>query len=154
MKKAIRLPLTDKLLLIKAFVTVAAIRLGLTFLPFKTWYRLFYKVIGSPKATKSDSTVQCGDRPFDEVRKTYDRVAWSVKIASRYVPAATCLTQALAVQGLLGRKGLPSHINVGVKKGMNGELEAHAWVEYQGRTLIGDYRLERYTKFFVLEELL
>ena len=67
-----------------------------------------------------------------------DRVVWAVTVASRYAPGrTTCLTRALTVQGMLARLGYPSRLHVGVVRGPQGAVEAHAWVECAGRILIG-----------------
>ena len=49
----------------------------------------------------------------------------------------TCLVQALALQVLLEREGFPASLCIGVARGQRGQLEGHAWVESQGRILIG-----------------
>lgn len=64
-------------------------------------------------------------------------VAWSVAAASRLVPGATCLTQALAGQRLLARHGLGSRVRIGVRPGPAGELLAHAWLLREERVLLG-----------------
>jgi hypothetical protein len=79
-----------------------------------------------------------------------DRVAWAVTAASRWVPAATCLTQALAAQVLLARCGLSGRLHIGVSKDARQRLVAHAWVESQGRVVVGGSGLERYTRLLVL----
>src|SRR5438309_451978 len=67
-----------------------------------------------------------------------DRVVWAVVVASRYVPMSTCLTQALAAQVLLARRGYSAHLHIGVaKEGAEAKLKAHAWVESDGKVLIG-----------------
>jgi hypothetical protein len=43
----------------------------------------------------------------------------------------------LTVQALLARGGYPSRLHVGVIRGQQGEVEGHAWVECEGRILIG-----------------
>ena len=43
-----------------------------------------------------------------------DRIVWAVELASRYVPAATCLVQALTVQTLLARHGHTGLLQIGV----------------------------------------
>jgi hypothetical protein len=58
-----------------------------------------------------------------------------VRLASRYVPRATCLTQALTAQMLLGWAGLNSRLHIGVR--LDGKFEAHAWVEGPGRIVVG-----------------
>ena len=55
--------------------------------------------------------------------------AQSVRAMARYVPAASCLTQSLAVFVLLGRRGDPAALRLGVAKSDEGRLLAHAWVE-------------------------
>jgi hypothetical protein len=76
--------------------------------------------------------------------------AWAVSSVSRYVPRATCLTQALALHVLLRRAGLQSRIHIGVAK-EGGRFEAHAWVESQDKVVIGDHELKRYTPIMVLD---
>jgi Transglutaminase-like superfamily len=74
----------------------------------------------------------------------------SVKRVSRYIPRATCLTQALALHILLKRTGLDSKIQIGVSK-EQGKFESHAWVESQEEVLIGEYQLERFTPILTLD---
>jgi hypothetical protein len=64
-------------------------------------------------------------------------VAWSVRAASRRIPRASCLTQALAVQLLLARYGYSSKLQIGVAR-KDGHFVAHAWVEFGGRIVTGD----------------
>ena len=63
----------------------------------------------------------------------------------------TCLPQALAAQVLLERCGYPARLRVGVVKGGEGQLEAHAWVESQGRIIVGGAEVERYIPLSGLE---
>lgn len=76
------------------------------------------------------------------------QLAWAVSSVSRYVPRATCLTQALALHILLRRAGLQSRIHIGVAK-EDGRFEAHAWVESEEKVVIGDYELKRYAPIMV-----
>ena len=46
----------------------------------------------------------------------------------------TCLRQALALQDMLGRRGLHAQLRIGVRK-EEGNLQAHAWLEFQGQTI-------------------
>ena len=124
-------------LLLKTLSLIAVVRLGLWILPFRIVLRLIEtlrrKGLSRPD-TPSDSRVS--------------EVVWAVKAASRYVPEATCLTQALTAHCLLGRLGYPSKLEIGVARGKEGALEAHAWVEVGGETLIGSLPdLTRFSKF-------
>jgi hypothetical protein len=65
------------------------------------------------------------------------RVARAMRLTSRLVPGATCLTQALAAQILLGQRGYHLQLRIGVAKDGGGRLEAHAWLESQGMVVIG-----------------
>ena len=68
---------------------------------------------------------------------TTDNVAWAVSAGSRYTPSTSCLVQALAAQMLLNRRGYLSQLRIGVAKGDAGQFQAHAWVESDGRIIIG-----------------
>lgn len=65
------------------------------------------------------------------------RIASAVQRAARFVPAATCLTQALAVQFLLAARGYKSEVRVGVRHDDQGVFEAHAWLVSGSDVVIG-----------------
>jgi hypothetical protein len=65
-------------------------------------------------------------------------VAWALTRASRWVPGARCLTRALAGQVMLGRRGLPADLRLGVARTAAGGVEAHAWLERAGGVVVGD----------------
>jgi transglutaminase superfamily protein len=75
-------------------------------------------------------------------------VEWAISVASRIVPAATCLTQALALHRLLARFGYASVVQVGVQR-CDGHFSAHAWVEHEGQSFLGSSaNVARYARFF------
>lgn len=115
----------QRCLLGKALLLLGAIRLGLWLLSFQTLQKMVTRAAqGSLKPRKA------GQAPVD-------KIVWAVRVASRYVPEATCLTQALAAQVLLARRGHPVNLRLGVARSETGEFQAHAWVECQGRVVIG-----------------
>jgi len=63
-------------------------------------------------------------------------IARAVTRASKLVPFATCLTQALAGGLLIRRSGRDATIHFGVARGEAG-FKAHAWLESDGGILIG-----------------
>ena len=65
------------------------------------------------------------------------RIAWAVTVATRYIPGSKCLVQALAGRKLLATYGILSAIHIGVAKDSKNWLNAHAWVEAEGKTAIG-----------------
>jgi hypothetical protein len=77
-----------------------------------------------------------------------DRIVWAVSTAGRIVLGAKpCLPLAMATQWLLGRRGVLTDLRIGVMRGDSGQLEAHAWVEQDGRILIGETpSLERFER--------
>jgi hypothetical protein len=61
-----------------------------------------------------------------------------VSVGADYVPGASCLTQALVAQVILKRYGYRPVLRIGVTRGPDGAFGAHAWVECDGRVMIGD----------------
>ena len=137
--KFLRLPPAERRLLVGATLLVIAIRLGLSLLPFPTLRRWLARAASAPAG---------GERT---ARPSVERLAWAVTVGSRYVPAATCLTQALAAQTLLVRHGHPASLRIGVARGAGGQFEAHAWVESQGRLVIGGAGSERFVPLPALD---
>ncbi len=79
-------------------------------------------------------------------------IVWAVRLASRYVPQATCLTQALSTQILLGRNGHAAQTHIGVSLTGPEGFRAHAWVEHEGKVLIGrSEEFDCYAPILVLE---
>lgn len=59
-----------------------------------------------------------------------------------------CLPQALVGHRLLQQKGFDVQLRIGVLKNHGDQLTAHAWLEYQGRVVLGDLRgLEQFAAF-------
>lgn len=78
------------------------------------------------------------------------RVTWAANaVGFRILPKRPCLTQALVAQFLLRLRGdTTTTMHIGVAKGDEGELLAHAWLEHAGRVIIGGtaspYRYKRF----------
>lgn len=128
MRKLIRflfLPYQEKKLLSQSLFLVIAIRLSLWIFPFR-WLNNWLSKLGS---------ANFDNQPTDQI--VISNVTRSVRLCSRYVPHASCLTQALATQTLLRLRGLDSQIKFGVDKDENEKLIAHAWVESDGKIIIG-----------------
>lgn len=65
------------------------------------------------------------------------RVAAAVYSASRDVPGATCLIEASAARALFACRGYAATMRIGVRKGADGRLEAHAWLLSRDRIIMG-----------------
>ncbi len=132
--KFLNLPPADRALLLRAGLLLGLVRLGLWLLPFQTLRRWLSK--STPVAAGVSAEGQSAAR----------RVTWAVTLASRYIPRCNCLPQALVTQALLNRGGYQNKLHIGVARGENGQLQAHAWVECYGQIVIGDSGdLPRYT---------
>jgi hypothetical protein len=131
-RKVLALSWRERWLLARAVVIVAAIRLGLSLLPYRILAPLLARL--SPAPT--------GEAPAG--RHEPDRVAWAVRAAARYIPRATCMTQALAAQHLLARCGEPSEIHIGAAYDTGRGVTAHAWLAAGGKVIIGAETMDRY----------
>jgi hypothetical protein len=126
-----RVALSDLPLIISAGAVVVVIRLALWTIPSRILLR---KVDGMV----ARAPVPAGGTPA--VR----RIGWAVRGVSRYVPRASCLTQALATQILLARRGYSSRLRLGVLNHPRDGFAAHAWVEIEGEILVGGHGAQRY----------
>ena len=132
LRKACNLSGTERLILMRAIIYLAAMRIGLWLLPPRV-------LLG--RRTASDVDTQQVDR-----RVTPKQIAWSVRVVSRYLPGTrSCLVQALATQVMLARRGHTADLRIGVAKDEAGRFKAHAWVECAGAVIIGGDGLSRYT---------
>ena len=77
------------------------------------------------------------------LRMPLERAAALVAVASSFVPGSTCLTRALALAGVLARRGVESRVVIGARRAASG-LEAHAWVTSGGRVILGGATHEAY----------
>lgn len=74
-----------------------------------------------------------------------DGAAWAVSAVACRVPTlAKCLARALALKMLLSVDGYRSFLHIGVARAGSGRLQAHAWLEFEGRILIGSPECDRY----------
>lgn len=119
-----RLSPAESRLLALALPLVAGVRLALWVLPSRTLLRWVRGLAVTPERAAGPQ------RPPTPV------VVWAVEAAAKRIPRATCLTQAVAVQLLFRRYGYGAHLILGVGPSASG-VRAHAWVERDGRVLIG-----------------
>ena len=74
-----------------------------------------------------------------------DRLVWAVEAAGRRMPGASCLARALALQFLMKSAGHECRLRIGVGKDGGGRFQSHAWLEHEGKVLLGDIGdLEKY----------
>ena len=78
----------------------------------------------------TDNNVVGGNDP------SITEIVRTVRSCSRYVPYASCLTQALAAKRLMDNAGHAASIKFGVRQA-GGSFEAHAWLEVDGKIVLG-----------------
>jgi len=127
--KFIRLSSSDRLLFLKIATLLLATRFALLWVPYKTILDRFEVLSRSPvERNQSPETIQ----------QCIDSVIYLSNAAGRRVLGSRpCLPKALVVECLLQRRSINAVFQIGVTKGVNDRLLAHAWVEYQGEIIIG-----------------
>ncbi|MGL5379009.1 lasso peptide biosynthesis B2 protein [Clostridium sp.] len=120
---------------IKTFIYTAIARMVILFLPFnKLRKKMGTKGLESPE--KVDK----------ETYKVARDISWIVIQASKYTPwESKCLVQALTAQRLMKENGIPTTVYLGVKKGANNEILAHAWTRCGEYFLTGGINRGEYT---------
>ncbi|WP_066384674.1 lasso peptide biosynthesis B2 protein [Anabaena sp. CA = ATCC 33047] len=113
---------SDRLLLINTFLLLLFVNLGLWLLPFSQLRTLLNK-INQPNISVNQTTI--------------GKIIWAVDVSTKFVPGAKCLARALTCQVLMTRRGYSPELRIGVAKDEQGKLEAHAWIENQGKVVIG-----------------
>lgn len=130
------LPWRGKWLYCNTALWLIAVKAGLCLLPFdrlRGWITAADQPAGQPVAMK-------------DLREITEAIAH----LSRFLAPLriNCLPQALVGQSLLNRKGFDVQLKIGVLKNRDDLLTAHAWLEYQGRVILGNLRgLKQFTAF-------
>jgi hypothetical protein len=74
--------------------------------------------------------------PEERTRADVSRTTDLVRAARKWqIVHSTCLAYSLVLWRLLRRHGVESDVRIGVRRGISGEVEAHAWIEWNGEVL-------------------
>jgi hypothetical protein len=128
-RRLVSLPRAERRMLLPALLTVLSMRIA-TYLTPTRW--LLRRVLGR----QPTRTAGHGLEPL--------LVGRAVRRAARLVPHATCLPQALATLWLMAGQGHTGQLRIGVRREQTGDLLAHAWVEHEGRIVVGDVGLGQF----------
>ncbi len=124
--KLLALNISEFKLLLQAYVLVSTVRVGLWSLSFQRLRGWLSKI---PAVSSNSHRLYA---------PSLTQIARAVEVASRYTPGgAKCLAQALTGQVLLKRWRHPHQLCIGVAKSPEGTFEAHAWIEVEGKVIIG-----------------
>ena len=134
----------ERRLLLKSVLLLPVIHIALLILDY---YRL-------RKVMENLTPLKPIDKSVSEkaILQRAQEIAQIVSIAAQYgLYKATCLRRSLLVWWFLRKEGVGSKICFGVRMS-ECQLEAHAWVEYQG-TIVND-SLKIHDQYTVLDEVL
>jgi hypothetical protein len=122
----------ERALLVAAGVVVAGVRAALILLPSRLIIRYISR-LGAHTNEREPHTV-----PLSEV-------IWAVEAVTRRLRGSSCVTESVSALLLLRRHGYAARFCVGVARGPRGDFQAHAWLEREGRTVIGR-RVQQYVR--------
>ena len=133
--KFLRLSSSEQSLFLRATVLLAIVGIGLHSVSF----RRIEGLLGSSNIAvdKALSTVDAAKQARNTAR--------IVAFASCYgLYRANCLPTSLVLRRYLLRQGIQADLRVGVRKAIDGSLDAHAWVEHAGEPLINRADVHQY----------
>ncbi len=125
----------QRAVLLEAAWTLIGAQIAVRVLPF----RLIASRLGSPLETSPRQTVTA-----EQARQSV-QVGWAIrKLAISFPWDVKCLGQAVAGKWMLQRRGLASTLYLGVDRGGESWLEAHAWLRCGEEILTGGPEHERF----------
>lgn len=127
--------IADHWLMVKTFFTLTTVNLLLKFLPVNRLQKMISSQTGKKQCTSDDLPV-------------IHRIVKAIEIANRNASGKfSCMAKALSGYYLLTKHNIPVEMCVGVKLGLPGQLDSHAWILYQGEVVLGRLDdLSAYTK--------
>jgi len=139
LRKAFELSSSEWLLILWAALWLGLVEIGLRVLRFNTLIE------------RLDQQRPPG-RTLVARSHTGERFAYFVELASRLYPfEPTCLKKALVLYALLTRNGFHGQLWIGAAKSTTeagAPIEYHAWVEHEGKVILGAANRERYIPLY------
>jgi len=134
LRKLLRLPPRERRDVLAAALLLLGARLVLTLLPFGI-VRTLVSWLG-----------RAGGAGRHRNEAPVEQLARAVRLAADGLPVSTsCLVRALAGEVLLRRRGYPAHLCIGVAHPAGSAWHAHAWLESDGRVVLGAEGAGRFT---------
>jgi len=103
--------------------------------PRRSWLGLVRRACSAPELSGGEGPSTKYSRPFF--------ARWDARAGG--VPGTTCLGRALTGWIMLRRRRIPAVVRLGVTLAAAEPFGAHAWLECQGRAVVGAPEPERYT---------
>jgi hypothetical protein len=135
MQKFFYLELSKRRLLIATFLLLNSIRIGFLLVKFSLLQKLLEKFSTFHPDKSTNSTI------------SIDQIIWAINVSTHLSPGqAKCLARALTAHTLMKRQGYNPTLQIGVIKNSEEEFQAHAWLEYQGKIVVGQLPdMEKYS---------
>lgn len=137
LRTLLRLTLAELNAMCLAIPMVIAVRVALWLLP-------------SRRIVQVVRAFEAGSFPARSGRLPANTIVWAVEAVARRIPMATCLTQALAAKCLLRLFRHDARLCLGVAYSPSGALRAHAWLEREGRPILGGEGVSSLTRLPML----
>lgn len=131
--RVVSLKPAERRLLLEAFVLLGAVSPLLKYGPGALTGRVLRRA----------SAMTCG--PSDP--EIVSAIAAAVTKAAPHVPGATCLARALAAWLMVTRRHEMATVRLGVRLESDSGFAAHAWLECNGRPVLGGETAHGYTPF-------
>ena len=139
----IQLTSPERKLFIKTYLLLTVIRLGLVLRSFNRLRRLLERMSRHNPVAAPDLVRQ---------RQLVGQTHWAVNACCKFMPGSVkCLAKALTMKTLLDQYNCPSKLVIGIDKNSVDQLEAHAWIEYEGHVVMG--QLDDLSRFKPLPSL-
>lgn len=126
LRKFLKWPVKRKSIFIGTLVLLSICQVGLEFFPFPKLYPWLKK--NSPPRKKIPASIY-----------SQEDICWAIHRAGYFLFKDTgCLPQAIVGEWLLAQQGIESKLCLGVRRGNDNQIIAHAWLVYDDKILIGD----------------
>jgi hypothetical protein len=137
-RRLLRFPAAER----RALVVAAALQLLFAVLLRAVPIGAVARAVGSSGARRGDAAgVQA-----------VNRWLWALDASGRHLGAASsCLARALGAQWLAGRHGVTLPISIGIARGADGSLAAHAWIAGPDTLCLGAEQAGRYLPLATLD---
>lgn len=121
-------------------VGLAFARLLIKLVPFRWWRRTLGPIDGRSAASSAPITAR-EKKVAGDIGRIIKRLAGKQKFE------AVCFPQAITGRWVLGRRGIPSQIVLGSRRGNDSELALHAWLKVGDFVVTGQDEYETYQSF-------
>lgn len=123
LRSAFRFSIADWSLFFQAWIWLLLFDLGLRACPFPVLQSLAARLSTrpAPSPEQTEGLILALKTAADRARRNH-------------LYPMTCLRRSLALQKMLAQRGVAAELKIGVYKEL-GMLNAHAWVEYQGKPI-------------------